>query len=143
MDPMDKKVGDELVVNNNEVSVDEVKLDDGEVNEFVHLLENKMDDFSNNDNQLQDKAGGFRVKELDEHKKHASDGKDGGKARAHTLRQISMARKGLEVFDTDSISLWQIMTKHTSSGDTCFLVLGTFAAIIFGLCFPAFFYYFG
>jgi len=66
-----------------------------------------------------------------------------GKARTHTLRQISLARAGLDVYDTDSISLWKIMTEHTPGMDLCFLVLGTFAAIIFGACFPAFFVFFG
>lgn len=35
------------------------------------------------------------------------------------------------------------MTEKTSGADMCFLIMGTFAAIIFGACFPAFFYFFG
>ena len=35
------------------------------------------------------------------------------------------------------------MTKYTECMDMCFLILGTLAAIIFGACFPAFFYVFG
>jgi hypothetical protein len=43
---VDKKEGDPV----GEVSVDQVHLDEGEVNEFVNLIDNKMDDFSNKDN---------------------------------------------------------------------------------------------
>lgn len=106
-----------------------------------------MDDFSVADNKFEKNKGAtFRVKELDEKnktKRSMSMKPADGKARTHTLRQISLARAGLDVYDTDSISLWKIMTEHTPGMDLCFLVLGTFAAIIFGACFPAFFVFFG
>lgn len=54
-----------------------------------------------------------------------------------------MARAGLDVFDTDSIGLMQIMMEYTPMGDKVFLCLGSVAAVVFGACFPAFFYYFG
>lgn len=39
--------------------------------------------------------------------------------------------------------MWQVMTNYTGCMDMCYLILGTVAAIIFGACFPAFFYVFG
>lgn len=51
-DPLDKKEGDNLQV----VDADDVHLDENEVNEFVELLDKKVDDFGNKENTV--KSGG-------------------------------------------------------------------------------------
>lgn len=81
---IDKKEGDPVA----EASVDDIRLDEGEVNEFVQLLDDKVDDYSRMDNQVstRDRGATMRIKELDEKKTKPGDSPEKGKARAHTLR---------------------------------------------------------
>lgn len=143
-------------LNDSGMTVD-ARLEEAEVNEFVGLLENKMDDFGRRETEV--KAGGLtkrsntqkwstmniRVKELDEHQTDGTSKKGKGDVtKSQTLRQLSLARAGLKFDEVkEKISLCETMTKYTSCMDMCYLITGTFFAIVFGLCFPAFFFFFG